>query len=93
LSRACDRGGLFIQGVEVEFDAVIAVMIVVANFSRIVVRSSCLICGADDEIVDTEFEVEGCDRESEVECKDFEGEVEDEMIEGVESANTNFAAL
>jgi hypothetical protein len=71
---------------------VIAVMIVFANLSRIAVRSSCLICGADDEIVGTGIEVEGWDGECEVEVEDVEGEVEVETFEGVEPANTNFAA-
>jgi hypothetical protein len=72
---------------------VTADMIVFANLSRIAVRSSCLICGADDEIVGTGVEVEGWDGECEVEGEDVEGDVEDEMIEVVELANTNFAAL
>jgi hypothetical protein len=67
-------------------------MMVVANLLRIAVRSSCLICRADDKIVGTEVEVEGWDVECEVECEDVQGDVEDEMIEGVEPANTNFAA-
>jgi hypothetical protein len=91
--RACDQGGLFVRGVEVEFDAVIAVMIVVANLSRIAMRSSCLIWGAEDEIVGTEFEVEGWDGCCNVECEVFEDDVEDEMFEVFEPANTNFAAL
>jgi hypothetical protein len=67
-------------------------MIVFANLSRIAVRSSCLICGADDEIVGTGVEVEGWDGECEVKCEVFEDDVEDKMFEGVEPANMNFAA-
>jgi hypothetical protein len=67
-------------------------MIVVANLSRIAVRSSCLIWGADDEIVGTGVEVEGWDGECAVECEVFEDDVEDEMFKVIEPANTNFAA-
>jgi hypothetical protein len=89
---------LFIRGVGVECKAVIAVMIVFTNLSRIAMRSSCLICRAKDKIVGTKVEVKGCNGECEVECKvedeDFEGKVvEAKIIEGVEPAKTNFAAL
>jgi len=66
---------LFVRGVKVEFDAAIAVMIVFANLSKIAVRSSCLICGADDEIGGGDVDVEGCDEECEAEC-----DVEDELF-------------
>ena len=66
---------LFVRGVKVEFDAAIAVMIVVANLSEIAARSSCLICWADDEIVGGDVDVEGCDEECEAEC-----DVEDDLF-------------
>jgi hypothetical protein len=68
-------------------------MIVFANLSRIAVRSSCLIWGADDEIVGTGVEVEGWDGCCDVKCEVFEDNVEDEMFEVFKPANTNFAAL
>ena len=87
---------LFIQGVGVECEAVIAIMIVFMNLLRIAVRSSCLICRADDEIVGTGVNVKGWDGGCKVKCdvkgKDFEGEVKDKMFERVKLANTNFAA-
>jgi hypothetical protein len=67
-------------------------MIVFTNLSRIVVRSSCLICGADDEIVGTGVKVEGRDGCCDVKCEVFEDDVEDEMFEVFEPANMNFAA-
>jgi hypothetical protein len=72
-------------------------MIVFTNLSRIAMRSFCLICRANDEIVGTKVKVEGCDGECKVEHEvkdgDFEGNVKDKIIEGVKLVKTNFAAL
>ena len=42
------------------FEPANAVTRVAANFSNIAERSSCLICGAEDDIVGTEVEVDCC---------------------------------